>query len=298
MKNLFWKIYSKIARVLIKYSSDPRPDSYPLISGDGFRKMAQHIYDETGKFDPNVVKRGDIVFLKTDMLDEYFVNIHPNIRFPYKLITHNSDRNITETEKKYLDKKIIKWFAQNVLISHEKIIPIPIGLENKWYMNAGIPWIYGKIQKESEIKTKTPALDNKTRIPKILVSFNVNTNLGLRERAFLDLKENPLVSLSMSWPDPYTYTNILSKYKYVASPPGNGFDCHRTWEALYLGTIPIVIRTTCTEYWKKLGLNIICVDSYSGLNIEQLEVEIEKNNTPKSFSILTADFWRTKIYEA
>ena len=31
-----------------------------------------------------------------------------------------------------------------------------------------------------------------------------------------------------------------AQYAFVASPPGNGFDCHRTWEALVLGCIVIV----------------------------------------------------------
>ena len=30
------------------------------------------------------------------------------------------------------------------------------------------------------------------------------------------------------------------EYSFVLSPYGNGFDCHRTWEALCLGSIPIM----------------------------------------------------------
>lgn len=32
----------------------------------------------------------------------------------------------------------------------------------------------------------------------------------------------------------------LGNSRFVVSPPGNGIDCHRTWEALALGAIPIV----------------------------------------------------------
>ena len=42
-----------------------------------------------------------------------------------------------------------------------------------------------------------------------------------------------------------------AQFAFVASPPGNGFDCHRTWEALILGCIVIVqnssVRTACME---------------------------------------------------
>ena len=38
-----------------------------------------------------------------------------------------------------------------------------------------------------------------------------------------------------------------SKYAFVLSPHGNGLDCHRTWEALCLGCIPIV-KTSAIDY--------------------------------------------------
>ena len=36
------------------------------------------------------------------------------------------------------------------------------------------------------------------------------------------------------------YSNNRSKF--VLSPPGNGFDCHRTYESILLGAVPIVVR--------------------------------------------------------
>jgi hypothetical protein len=39
---------------------------------------------------------------------------------------------------------------------------------------------------------------------------------------------------------PQTFRDAVRASRFVLSPPGNGNDCHRTWEALYLGAIPIV----------------------------------------------------------
>ena len=33
---------------------------------------------------------------------------------------------------------------------------------------------------------------------------------------------------------------IYTNYAFIVSPHRNGLDCHRTWEALVLGCIPIV----------------------------------------------------------
>ena len=105
-----------------------RPASYPYITGDGFRAMADHIYDEITKVKEENVKEGDIVFINSSLVEEYFKKIHKNIKHRYILISHNSDKNITEDHLKYLDDKIIKWYAQNVLVKDPKINPIPFGL--------------------------------------------------------------------------------------------------------------------------------------------------------------------------
>jgi hypothetical protein len=39
---------------------------------------------------------------------------------------------------------------------------------------------------------------------------------------------------------PDTYFDILPQYKFVISPEGNGIDCHRHYEALLAGCIPII----------------------------------------------------------
>lgn len=34
----------------------------------------------------------------------------------------------------------------------------------------------------------------------------------------------------------------MRKTLFVPSPAGNGLDCHRTWEAMYLGAVPVVLE--------------------------------------------------------
>ena len=43
-------------------------------------------------FNPADVKEGAIIFVQSDLLDSYFKDIHTYIKNPYKLITHNGDR--------------------------------------------------------------------------------------------------------------------------------------------------------------------------------------------------------------
>ena len=254
MKKFFFKIKSRLIKIKIKLSRDSRPSSYPYLSGDGFRKIADHLYDETAKLDPTKIKSGEIVFIKTDMINEYFDNCHKKIRHPYKIITHNSDKNITEKELGYLDNKIIHWFAQNVSVKHPKITPLPIGLENLHYYLNGIPKLFNR-PKGISVRKKS----------RIIFGFSIFTNKQERQVALNILSTMPLSDKIKGSPLPPDYLSELNSYQFVASPPGNGLDCHRTWEALYLGVIPIVKRSVATEYFKNLKLPILIIDNWSDL---------------------------------
>ena len=51
---------------------------------------------------------------------------------------------------------------------------------------------------------------------------------------------------------PQNYRELILNSKFVISPPGNGPDCHRTWEAIYLGAVPIVLQ----KYWPFGHMNL------------------------------------------
>ena len=87
---------------------EERLSSEPYISGDTFRKYSDFIFDETQRFDPEAVKKGDIIFLATGGehdLKVFFTEFHPKIKYPYILITHNGDRDTPGEFKDYLEDK-------------------------------------------------------------------------------------------------------------------------------------------------------------------------------------------------
>lgn len=260
-----------------------RPASFPYISGDGFRKIADYIYDETQKFDPQLIEPGKIIFVKTDLINEYFRKIHSKIRYSYKLITHNSDYNITEKDLTFVDDKIIHWYAQNATVSHPKLTPLPIGLENKHYYFNGVTRLFNRLRKQN-VKKKN----------RILFGFSVLTNPTERQATLNNLEKNPLADKISGFPLPPGYLRQLNSYQFVASPPGNGLDCHRTWEAMYLKTIPIVKRSPATEFWAKLGLPLLIIDNWSELAIfkeQELDSVYQEKITSTKFEPLFMDYW-------
>src|SRR6185369_16743651 len=118
------------------------PTSEPFLSGDTFRSMADHVLDQRVAIDPDLVKKRDVVFVAQPLLKYFFREIHPRIASRYILISHNGDENISKQYLKYLDEKVLRWYAQNVEVYHPKLIPLPIGLENIDFYNHGIPALF------------------------------------------------------------------------------------------------------------------------------------------------------------
>ncbi len=240
-----------------------RPGSSPFITGDGFRSIADHVFDEIETVIPARVAPGDIVFVRADFLHDFFKKIHPRIQNKYVLVSHNSDQNIGAQFLEYIDEKIIHWFAQNVLVKHEKITPLPIGL---------ILRMYDPENKTANLIEKYRATDGvrsaklANKDAKIYYSFSAETN-PVRAIALDHLAKNPASVGNTKLVSKDEYFERMSACMFNASPEGNGADCHSTWESIYVGTVPIVTRNPSTEYWFDKGLPLHIIDSWSDIDM-------------------------------
>ena len=87
------------------------------------------------------------------------------------------------------------------------------------------------------------------------------------------------------------YFQELPSYKFVVSPEGNGVDCHRHYEALMAGCIPIIERNPLVEA-KYAGCPVLWTDDYSEITAEYLErVYKEMLGKTYDFSRLHIDFY-------
>lgn len=70
--------------------------------------------------------------------------------------------------------------------------------------------------------------------------------------------------------EPHQYFSKLADYKFIISPEGNGIDCHRHYEALLSGCIPIVEEN---EHMRRKFKNmpILYTKDYSEINNKYLE---------------------------
>ncbi len=276
-----------------------RPSSAPFLSGDSYRKTADFLYDNTtlcsaeeiNTFQSNLQKKRPVVFVTSRLLKDFSSQILPHIHKSFILVTHQSDENITD-DALYTsianDEHVYRWFAQNCMLRHEKLIPLPIGLEDLWRHNAGDICDF---KKKSFIK--------KNKKPRILYGFNIATNAKDRVPCYLAMWRKPTTELISRTPNMHLYRKLLSSFMFVASPSGNGLDCHRTWEAMYFGVIPIVPNNYMNNYFASLGLPIWCVSSWdeaTSLSETELAKKYSEIISASKTDALWLNWWTTRFY--
>ena len=238
---------------------DLTKDSLPFISGMGYRLICDFIYDEFYKFDINEVKQFDYmrIFVKTDLLFEFTNNVLPSITNKFLLYSHNSDLCVDDKYSEILTNNyLITWFGQNINTINDKLKSIPIGLANR-------RWPHGDI----EILKKVID-ENNTKNNLVYCNIDVNTNISERSTCLEEIY--PIQnSNKVSFEE---YLRYVSKSYFIISPNGNGIDCHKTWESLYLKSIPIVTNSINISYYKEYP--ILIIERWSDLKNIELNEEL------------------------
>jgi hypothetical protein len=249
-------------------------NDFLYINGVVFKEISNFIIDtDVQNLNFEFINDKDVVWCKTEFIEPLFEYIKlTNKRII--LITHCSDHDINETRFSKKPNNVIKWFAQNVNFKHPVLIPLPIGLENHFGPHKG-----GYI--DTEFLKKQNFLDTQVTnkiISHIYCNFTfTNTNriqilntISKKQIAFIDT------------PKPFKdYCEKMKEFLFVASPPGNGLDCHRTWEALYFGCIPIVQKHFMYDFYQELP--IIQIEDWSCLDLSQYKEFIELYKNGKLF---------------
>jgi len=129
----------------------------------------------------------------------------------------------------------------------------------------------------------------------VLCSFSSNTDTQRRGYGKLN-RLNHLATLAKQGIEnaltkPSEYFRSLPQYKFVISPEGNGVDCHRHYEALMAGCIPVVEDHPLIR--QKYGdVPILYTLDYSEINEEYLmQKYAEMLHRPWDYSKLFLSYW-------
>jgi len=271
-----------------------------IITGDNLESLSDCIFD-IGNYINGDHGRQKTVKREQDLIDEQIANINflkpktlycyghdierlsyniDKIQLPFTLITHNSDIGIKEEYKPLADnKKIIKWFGQNNSLIHSKTISLPIGIARKKYShgNTALLSLLSKNYKKKNLVYK---------------NFSIDTNINERSIINQITTQNGIYMSDKC--DQYQYLQNISEAVFVISPPGNGIDCHRIWECLYLKSIPIVQYHHTFEQFKHLP--ILFIDSWNDVTRDYLidQLHLTTKIADKN-ELLNFNYWKKLI---
>lgn len=190
----------------------------------------------------------------------------------------------------------VHWFTQNCTLNHPKVSAIPIGMDYHTF-NYVCP---SKQQEQilNHIKSNSPSWNNRHIKCYGNFHFSMDNKYYSSERydcfnkvsKELCLYEENRVSLDTTWINQTTCA-------FVLSPAGGGLDCHRTWEALILGCIPIVRRFNIPLENVYADLPVLIVDNWEDVNEELLKSTIVNFNQRQfNYNKLMLKYWVDLIY--
>jgi hypothetical protein len=254
---------------------------------------------QTSTVDISSIKDGSVVYVAGSAIPD-FLGKMGSINAKFILVSGDCDASIPDDMfptddafKAFIESdKIIHWFSQNAVKDHPKLSKIPIGV----YYH-GITDITPVDQEKELISIKNAARPLAERKPLCYSNFHINKDgkkfSANRDNAIngvpkdLVFYEPAQVSRTDTW-------NHQAEYAFILSPHGNGLDCHRTWEALCLGSIPVVKTSPLDPLYDELP--VLIVKEWSDVTKELLE-ETLRNYSAKTWNMdrITLKYWMDLI---
>ena len=194
--------------------------------------------------------------------------------------------------------KLIHWFSQNANVSHPKLTHLPIGLD---YHTVSGRRMWGEetqdpvTQEQAISELRRGSFPFKDRVPKCYINFTPRSEFYVYDRIEalrnipdeVTFKEHQQQKRSICWKN-------QTQFSFVVSPFGNGMDCHRTWEALVLGNIPIVRTSGLDPLFADLP--VLIINHWGQVNQKLLSdtIEVFQSRT-FNYNKLNLQFWVDKI---
>lgn len=243
------------------------------------------------------------IYVCTDALGHFCADILPNIRWKFNLVSGDSDTGVSPEiqgdaffsilNSPYLNS----WFTQNKKVSFDRLLSLPIGLDFHTLWDDPLAFGGGPLLPSSQefelgsIVNSAPIFSRRT--VKMYCNWHFQMNRGDRLECINTIDKNLCFFEDTFCNRSQTWKN-QSNYAFVVSPEGGGMDCHRTWEALALGCIPVVKRSAFSDLFQNLP--VLIVDDWSDINPQMLGNALALYaSTPFNKQELTMLYWADKI---
>jgi hypothetical protein len=247
---------------------------------------------------------GESIYICTDALLNFSHHFVEQIHHPFTLVTGDSDTPINNNLiqhgaiKKILDHPhLVNWFAQNMVADHTKLHQMPIGMDYHTMWERPGTWGLAQqspfAQERVLMNTLAGAPDFGDRFFAGYCNWHFAIDRGDRQECLekIDksislIEKNHLPRIS-SW-------QRQAECMFVISPEGAGIDCHRTWEAILLGCVPVIRKNKFSALLNHLP--VVMLDDWSEFNSAHMIQQVDRLKSEKfNFSPMLLKHWEEKI---
>lgn len=236
----------------------PRETSFPFISGDTYRALADVYFDlefwkrykDGSRIMPELKERSEaVVFvecisLRNSSVEAEFTGWVGSLSGAtrLKVVFANGDDPPRRGLRDFLVASGHAVFSHNLLDGEPGVTPIPLGIQNATHHKYGVTHDF--LLRFDEVRN--PPVAQSGRDIYVYGNFSLRSNPQERK----PLKETLTKSRFGYFDKPLSVRSNraqILRAKFVPCPAGVGPESYRIWESLYLGAIPVIKRGTVAE---------------------------------------------------
>ena len=247
---------------------------------------------------------GGAIYVCTDALQNFAAHFLPRIQSQFVLVSGDSDTPVSDglladpTIAALLASEYLSaWYAQNLVAQHPKLHLLPIGMDyhTMWHSPGmwGITAVSPIAQENSLLNILAASPDFQLRYVTAYCNWHFAIGRGDRQECFDRVDKSVCFFETNAVPRNSTWLR-QSECMFVVSPEGAGMDCHRTWEAILLGCVPILKRNAMSALFADLP--VMVVEDWREVQREALMNYFQMLPERKfDFSPLFRQYWMQKI---
>jgi hypothetical protein len=186
-------------------------------------------------------------------------------------------------------------WSVNCITTKANCHPLPLGITNLTNETHLHP-IYGNVDIMEHVSKQPQVFD----VRDIYCNVNISTNPSYRKPIVDMFSSQPNVTMGTinnSLEGRKQFLHQMRSHRFTVAPAGMGVDTHRLWEALYMGSIPIVQRSPIHRDWEDLP--IAFVDHWHDVTKTwcdtQYEQHKDKFKDPTIMKKITIQHWLDTI---
>jgi hypothetical protein len=246
------------------------------------------------------LKPGDSIYVCYEALPNFVDNFLSRIFVYFILVTGDSDHDVTmykrETDLILNHPHLMNWYVQNRTMEHPKLQALPIGLDFHTVWEKPGTWGLRPISPVAQERLLLQNLYDSPdqKLNGYYCNWLSNGMYGDRQECFDKIDKESCFLENLPRARKFMLQR-QAEFMFTVSPRGVGYDCHRTYETLVLGGVPIIKRNPLVDCLFD-DLPVLKVNDWSEVNKNNMEMFVKHFvNQNFDFNSLFLQHWVAKI---